>query len=44
MNTRDLILRYIERDVDTRLNLCPNCSFMSKKKEEINYHVAKKHA
>ena len=36
MNTRDLILRYVQRDVETRMNLCPNSNFMSKKKEEMN--------
>ena len=31
----------IERGVITK---CPNCNIMSKEKEEMNYHIAKKHA
>ena len=40
MNTGDLMLD-IERGVITK---CPNCNIMSKEKEEMNYHIAKKHA
>ena len=43
MNTGDLMLR----DLKTKLNehkKYPNCKFLSKKKEEMGYHVVKKHA
>ena len=42
-----LMLRDIERDGKNKYNdehMCPNCIFMSKKKEEMEYQVAKKHA
>ena len=45
--TGDLMLRDIERDGKSEYNdehKCPNCIFMSKKKEEMNYQVVKKHA
>ena len=36
--------RHRKRCEDKDQHKCPNCSFISKKKEEMDYHVAKKHA